>query len=303
MCRTVLELLILVTLGCRSSAEDVFCREHQRAFLGSCFEFVAHHHSFVSAQAWCEESGGHLAFIQDENTQYFLQKHLDPERDMWIGVARAASLNLQYSAAAEGPLSWLDDSHITFSNWASSPQPGAACGHILKHSGFQWEATRDCDKKLSFMCQFESRRAIVCAGWNTALQCASGQVLVIDGGFYGRKNVHYCQSTTSTATASTQQCGWVNVVESLTAHCQGRQVCQIAKAVKSFGEPCPQLGNYLSVDYHCEEGFTVTMNTVAAVFTDVTITVKWLLTPSRGKPLCRLSTGDGHVFHVDSPVG
>ncbi|XP_062258132.1 polycystin-1-like protein 2 [Platichthys flesus] len=303
MCRSVLELLILVALGCLSSAEDASCPEPQRAFQGSCFEFVAHHRSFVGAQAWCEESGGHLAFIPDENTQYFLQKLLDPQRDMWIGVARAASLNVQYSATAEGPLSWLDDSHITFSNWASSPEPGAACGHILKHSGFQWEATGDCDRELSFMCQFESRRAIVCAGQNIALQCASGQVLVIDGGFYGRKNVHYCQSTSSTATISSQQCGWVNVVESLKALCQGRQVCLIAEAVKSFGEPCPPLGNYLSVDYHCEEGFTLTMNTVAAVFTDVTIIIKWLLTPSRGKPLCRLSTGDGHVFHVDSPAG
>lgn len=39
------------------------------------------------------------------------------------------------------------------------------------------------------------------------------------------------------------------------AHCHGRQVCQITEVVNSFGEPCPQLGSYLSLDYHCKDGW------------------------------------------------
>ncbi|GLD74103.1 polycystic kidney disease protein 1-like 2 [Lates japonicus] len=293
MCRTFLQLLILVSLSCLSCGEDeaevtVSCPAYQKAFAGSCYEFVGHQRSFFSAQAWCEESGGHLAFIPDEDTQYFLQGHLDPGEDTWLGVARSASPNLTYSGTTEGALSWLDGSHITFSNWASSPQPGAACGHILKDSGFQWEATRDCNKTLRFICQFESGRSIVCAGRNTTLQCGSGQALMIDAGVYGRKNIHYCRPTLSPPTASTQhQCGWVDVVETITAHCHGRQVCHIAEVVNSFGEPCPELGSYLSVDYHCKDvihrqvapqlrtGFTKGVHNFSNVANLTAVAVSW----------------------------
>uniref|UniRef100_A0A8P4G0C2 Polycystic kidney disease protein 1-like 2 n=1 Tax=Dicentrarchus labrax TaxID=13489 RepID=A0A8P4G0C2_DICLA len=309
MCRTVMHLLILMTLSCLSCAEDeakvtVSCPEYQKAFGGSCYEFVGLQHTFFSAQAWCEQRGGHLAFIPDEETQYFLQRHLDPKKDVWLGAAPSTSSNLQYSPTVEGPLSWLDGSHIIYSSWVSRPQPGAACGHILRDSGFQWDATRDCNKKLSFICQFESGRSIVCAGRNTTLQCGSGQVLMIDGGFYGRKNIHYCRSTLSPPKAPTpHQCGWVDVVESFTAHCHGRQVCQIAEIVDSFGEPCPQLGSYLSLDYHCKDGLTLSVSTVAAVFDDVTISVKWLLNLPQGNLICKLSTGDDHVTYLHRPEG
>ncbi|AWP12851.1 putative polycystic kidney disease protein 1-like 2 [Scophthalmus maximus] len=309
MCWSVQQLLILVTLGRLSCGGDeaelsVSCPGHQRASEGSRYEFVAQERSFSGAQACCEERGGHLAFVPNKDTQHFLQRHLDPEKDVWLGVALSASPNLQYSATVGGALFWLDGSNVTYSNWASSPEPGAACGHILKDSGFQWEATRDCDKKLCFICQFESRRKVVCAGRDNTLRCGSGQVLMIDGGFYGRKNAHYCRPTTSSPTTSAQRhCGWVDVEESLRALCHGRQFCQIAELVTSAGEPCPQLGSYLSVDYQCKDGLTLSASTVAAVLTDITIDIKWLLHLTSGKPVCRLSTGDGHVIYLDSPEG
>lgn len=91
-------LLILVTHSCLSNA---FGLKHQESFRGSSYEFVALQRSFFSAQAWCEEVGGHLAFIQDEETEYFLQRHLDPETDVWIGIAPSTS-DLQYSPNAQG---------------------------------------------------------------------------------------------------------------------------------------------------------------------------------------------------------
>ncbi|XP_068592767.1 polycystin-1-like protein 2 [Cebidichthys violaceus] len=307
MCWTLVHLLILTTLSCQSCAEvktkvPVSCPDYQRAFGGSCYEFVDLQHSFFGAQAWCEQRGGHLAFIPDEETQHFLQRLSDPEKDAWLGLAPSATPNLQNSATLEDALSWLDGSHLTYSNWVSSPQPGAACGHALRDSGFQWEATRDCNKKLHFICQFESGRSIVCAGGNTSLQCGSGRVLMIDGGLYGRENLHYCRSTLPPPTTPTgHQCGWVDVVESLTAHCHGRQVCQIAEVVGSFAEPCPQLGSYLSVDHHCKDGLTLSVSTAAAVFDDVAISVKWLLRDPN--PRCKMSTGDGRVIHLHSPQG
>ncbi|KAM6955775.1 polycystin-1-like protein 2 [Lycodopsis pacificus] len=309
MCWTFVHLLILTTLSCLSCAEvktkgPVSCPDYQRAFGGSCYEFVDLQHSFISAQAWCEQRGGHLAFIPDEETQYFLQRLSDAEKDLWLGLAPSATPNLQYSATVEDALYWLDGSHITYSNWVSSPQPGAACGHTLRDSGFKWEATRDCNKKLHFICQFESGRSIMCSGRNTSLQCGSGQVLMIDGGLYGRKNIHYCRSTLAPPITPTgHQCGWVDVVESLTAHCHGHQVCQIAEVVGSFGEPCPQLGSYLSVDHHCKDGLTLSVSTAAAVFDEVTISVKWLLRDPHGNPSCKMSTGDGRVIYLHSPEG
>ncbi|XP_035860041.1 polycystic kidney disease protein 1-like 2 [Sander lucioperca] len=208
---TIVHLLILMTLSCLSCAEDkikvpVSCPDFQKAFGGSCYEFVNLQHTFFRAQAWCEQRGGHLAFIPDEETQFFLKRFLDPKKDVWLGVAPSASPNLQYSPIDE-----------------------------------------------------DSGRSIVCAGRNTTLQCGSHQVLMIDIGFYGRENIHYCRSTLSPPSTSTEhQCGWVDVVASLTAHCHGRQVCQIAEVVDSVGDPCPQLGSYLSVDYHCKDGTNVT---------------------------------------------
>ncbi|XP_027146940.1 polycystic kidney disease protein 1-like 2 [Larimichthys crocea] len=307
MCQIYLHLLFLVTLSCPFCAENttkitVPCPEEQKAFRGSCYEFVSLQRTFSGAQAWCEQRGGHLAFIPDEDTQYFLQRHLDPKKDMWFGAA--PSTDLQIPPTVEGPFIWLNGSYITYSNWVSSPQPGAACGHMLRDSGFQWEATIHCNREMAFICQFESGRSIVCAGRNTTLQCGSGQVLMIDGGFYGRENNYYCRSTLSPPTTHKQyQCSWVDVVESLTAQCHGRSLCNITEVVESFSEPCPQLGSYLSLDYHCNDGLTLSVSIVAAVFDDITISVKWLLHLPEGNLQCNLSPGDGLVIYLHSPEG
>lgn len=60
----------------------------------------------------------------------------------------------QWFVVSSGTLAWLDGSHITYSNWINSPQPDAACGHILRNPGLEWKATRDCNQNLHFICQF-----------------------------------------------------------------------------------------------------------------------------------------------------
>lgn len=70
----------------------------------------------------------------------------------------------------------------------------------------------------------ESGRSIVCAGHNATLQCGTGQIIEIDGAFYGRKTGHYCRSRLPPPATSTQgQCGWVDAVDSLA----GKQHAQI----------------------------------------------------------------------------
>lgn len=67
------------------------------------------------------------------------------------------------------------------------------------------------------VCSADAGRFIVCGYSNTTLQCGSGQVIVIDGGFYGRKNIYHCRSGQSWVAAPTRaQCGWVDVTKSLT---------------------------------------------------------------------------------------
>lgn len=97
--------LILHAVSVWSDGEvGLTCPEHQRAFESSCYEFVGLQRNFFSAQAWCERGGGHLAFIQNDETQQFLQKHLKPEQSWWIGLG-PSSVNLTLDpAATEGIL-------------------------------------------------------------------------------------------------------------------------------------------------------------------------------------------------------
>lgn len=53
-----------------------------------------------------------------------------------------------------GSLAWLDGSDVSYNNWVNLPEALAACGYVLGHSGFQWEATANCSQELNFICQF-----------------------------------------------------------------------------------------------------------------------------------------------------
>ncbi|XP_022621079.1 polycystic kidney disease protein 1-like 2 [Seriola dumerili] len=299
---TLMVLLLSWTCYAEEDAETLSCPEYQEGFDGSCYEFVGQQRSFLNAQGWCERGGGHLAFILNDETQQFLQKHLEPERDWWLGLAPAAPNLTLESAATEGSLAWLDGSDVSYSNWVNMPDAQEVCGYILRHSGFQWEATVNCSQELNFICQFDSGRSIACDVQNATLQCGSGQVIEIDDSFYGRKTIHYCRSKLTTSpTSSQEECSWIDVVDSVTAHCHGLQACQAPVDLSSFGEPCPVLGSYLSVEYHCKHGLHLLMSKLAAVFDNVTITVKWLLHPFQGNLTCTLNAGDGHIIDPYSP--
>ncbi|XP_032371632.1 polycystic kidney disease protein 1-like 2 [Etheostoma spectabile] len=286
----------------QEDTEVLSCPENQESFDGSCYEFLGLQRSFLSAQGWCERGGGHLAFILNDETQQFLQKHLDPEMDWWLGLAPAAPNLTLDSATTEGSLAWLDGSDVSYSNWVNMPETQAACGHILRHSGFQWEAAENCSQEINFICQFDSGRSIACDGQNATLQCGSGQVIEIVDSFYGRKTIHYCRSKlTSSPTSSQEECSWIDVIDSVTAHCHRRQTCQAPVDLSSFGEPCPMLGSYMSVEYSCKHGLHLLMSKLAAVFDNVTVTVKWLLHPFQGNLTCTMNAGDGHIIDPYSP--
>uniref|UniRef100_A0A8C5H9L6 Polycystic kidney disease protein 1-like 2 n=1 Tax=Gouania willdenowi TaxID=441366 RepID=A0A8C5H9L6_GOUWI len=234
---------------------SLFCPENQKAFDDSCYQFVGLQRSFLNAQAWCERGGGHLAFILNEETQQFLQKHLEVGKDWWLGLAPAAP-NLTLDIA--GSLAWLDGSDVSYSNWERTFDIQAACGHIQRNTEFQWKATLNCTQEFDFICQFEFGKSLACEGHNATLQCGSGQVIEINESFYGRKSIHFCQSTFTTPPTPTQEeCSWIGVAPSVREQCHGLQACQAAVNLSSISEPCPVRGSYLSVDYRCKEGYPV----------------------------------------------
>ncbi|XP_066504124.1 polycystin-1-like protein 2 [Hoplias malabaricus] len=233
-------------------SEILSCPEQQKAFQGSCFEFVTTQQSFFSAQSWCECAGGHLAFVQNDDTQQFLQKHLKPQLNWWLGLA-TTSFNLRLDSSA-GLLSWIDGSKVSYSNWLQASVPSPGCGFISKQFGFQWETTSNCSAQFSFICQFESGHTLACVDHKATVKCGTGQVIEIDESFYGRNTLYYCRTSNSSSQTSSQQCSWLDTLDVVSELCNGRQVCEVAADVKSFGNPCPGLGNYLSIKYHCKYG-------------------------------------------------
>lgn len=118
--------ILLVTLSILTHAEAVTkvsgtCPGHQN---GSCYEVVGLRHTFPGAQAWCEQRGGHLACIPDEETQLFLQRHLDPDEDYWFGSASCATEAAKVSPS-EG------ERFKQELNFASSPEFRFSCNARL----------------------------------------------------------------------------------------------------------------------------------------------------------------------------
>uniref|UniRef100_A0A3P9DNS5 SUEL-type lectin domain-containing protein n=1 Tax=Maylandia zebra TaxID=106582 RepID=A0A3P9DNS5_9CICH len=101
--------------------------------------------------------------------------------------------------------------------------------------------------EVVYTCQFPSA---TCEGSEANLQC--GQVLVIHGANYGRRDKTTCSAGRPASQLQVVQCSSQTSTSVVAKSCNGKNSCTISASNSVFGDPCVGTYKYLEVDYTCQ---------------------------------------------------
>uniref|UniRef100_A0A3P9DMW7 SUEL-type lectin domain-containing protein n=1 Tax=Maylandia zebra TaxID=106582 RepID=A0A3P9DMW7_9CICH len=89
-----------------------------------------------------------------------------------------------------------------------------------------------------------------CEGSEANLQC--GEVLVIHGANYGRRDKTTCSDGRPASQLQVVQCSSQTSTSVVAKSCNGKNSCTISASNSVFGDPCVGTYKYLEVDYTCQ---------------------------------------------------
>ncbi|XP_042071625.1 uncharacterized protein LOC102305687 [Haplochromis burtoni] len=106
-----------------------------------------------------------------------------------------------------------------------------------------------CDSQI---CRLSHVQSVTCEGFQANLQCGEGQVLVIHGANYGRRDKTTCSAGRPASQLQVVQCSSQTSTNVVAESCNGKNSCTISASNSVFGDPCVGTYKYLEVDYTCQ---------------------------------------------------
>ncbi|XP_070531728.1 uncharacterized protein [Ptychodera flava] len=134
-------------------------------------EFYVDRLPWSMASKFCEDLGGSLAKIQDQETQDYINKRIEiyeNEHKFWFGAN---------DLSQERRWVWSDGDDLGYSNWYSNPNVNVNgtqndCAMLSKEHGNRWIAT-SCGEEAAFLCSTGNNLGIECL---TPLGMVSGEI-------------------------------------------------------------------------------------------------------------------------------